>query len=207
MKVARSDLQFGVAPAWDWLVVSWRWPGASLLVAVFMIVLLPIIFSAFGLATTLVFAQLPAYLVHQWEEHAGDRFRRYFNEKLGGGLELLTPTATFWINCLGVWVVDSAALYAAIYLSPSAGLSAAYLSAINGISHVGQAARLRDYNPGLITAVVLLLPLGGWAIAEAGDTATAVHHAIGVSVAIGLHAAIIVHCRRRVLRLRSNEAI
>lgn len=204
--MAASKPRPGVRLAWDWLVTSWRWPGASLMVAAFLLVLLPVFFAGFGLAATLVFAQLPAYLAHQWEEHADDRFRRYVNDRIGGGLELLTPTATFWINSLGVWGIDSASLYAAVYVTPSAGLSAAYLSVVNGLSHVGQALRLREYNPGLFTAVALLLPLGGWAVTEINETATALHHAVGVSVAIGVHVAIIAHFRQRAARLRRQEA-
>ncbi|MEM9187271.1 MAG: HXXEE domain-containing protein [Planctomycetota bacterium] len=181
--------------AWRWLVTDWQWPYAGLLTAGFLVGLVPVLLPAAGLGLTLVFAQLPAYLVHQWEEHAGDHFRGYVNGRIGGGFELLTRPATFWINSLGVWAADLLALYLAASLSLGAGLFAGYLSAINGVVHLAQAARFREYNPGLATAVLLLLPLGTWSIVESDGAAW--QHAVAVAVVVGLHAAIVVHAATR----------
>ncbi|MEM1305108.1 MAG: HXXEE domain-containing protein [Planctomycetota bacterium] len=183
--------------AWSWLVDEWQWPAGSLLVGVFLIALAPAIAAACPLSFTLIYAQLPAYLLHQWEEHAGDRFRGYINARLGGGFELLTRPATFWINSLGVWALDVAALHAAVVVGPAAGLIAGYLSLLNGVIHVGQAARFREYNPGLTTAVTLLIPLGGWCVYEAGRDAPIGYHVFGVAAIVGLHLLIVVHCVRR----------
>src|SRR3712207_620184 len=87
-----------------WLIAEW--PYASVLVAAFLLVLLPLWWRTAGLGLALVFLQLPIYLIHQCEEYAGDRFRQYVNHHLAGGREALTPRAAFWINLLGVWVVD-----------------------------------------------------------------------------------------------------
>jgi len=91
---------------WNWLVRRWQWPEAALFAADFLLALVPLVASKGGAALALIFVQLPVYLFHQWEEHAGDRFRQYVNRMIGRGQEALTPAATFWINALGVpWPV------------------------------------------------------------------------------------------------------
>lgn len=40
------------------------------------------------------------------------------------------------------------------------GLAAAYLILVNGIAHLGMAARFRSYNPGLATGALLFVPFG-----------------------------------------------
>jgi hypothetical protein len=117
-------------------------------------------------------------------------------------LEALTPSATFWINVLGVWVVDLVALYLAWLISPSAGLVAAYLAIVNGTAHIIQGVVLREYNPGLATSVALLIPAGAscvWGIGMNGGPSA---HAIGFVAAVGVHTLIIAHVMRRLARLR-----
>lgn len=58
-----------------WLVDEWQWPYAGALVAVFLLALLPLWWDATDTALALVYAALPLYMLHQLEEHAGDRFR------------------------------------------------------------------------------------------------------------------------------------
>jgi hypothetical protein len=77
-------------------------------------------------------------MIHQGEEHVGDRFRTHANRTLGNGSELLTRSATFWINSLSVWLVDLLALYAVLVFGPWAGLSATYLALVNAILHRGE---------------------------------------------------------------------
>ena len=197
MPARPSTPKLSLSGSWDWLVNSWQWPKAGLLCAVFLCGLLPLLLSSVGLALTRVFVQLPAYLIHQWEEHADDRFRVYFNARFGGGEPLLTRPATFWINLLGVWLLDTIASYLAYLVAPIAGLCAGYLSVVNGLSHLGQAVRLREYNPGLVTALLLLIPLGCWCIAVAGAHAGVGYHAIGAAVAVGLHVLIVLYCSQR----------
>lgn len=189
---------------WKWLVRDWQWPAAVLFAAFFLLAVLPPLAFADGLALSLIFAQLPLYMLHQWEEHRGDRFRRYMNKVLAGGREALTPRGTFWINALGVWGVDLGALYAAWMYGPTAGLAAGYLALVNGIAHVIQAIALREYNPGLISAVLFLIPGGGWCIWEAGEGATIWAHALGLGVAIAVHGLIIGYVARRLKTLRKS---
>ena len=186
---------------WRWLVVDWQWPGAALFAGAFMLVITPLIAGLGGLGLMLVFVQLPLYMAHQWEEHSGDRFRSYINRVISGGREVLTPAATFWINFLGVWAVDLTSLYLAWTVSQSAGLAAGYLSVVNAVVHVVQAIARREYNPGLLTAVLLLLPAGCWCVFQVGVGAGMPAHAIGLATAIGVHFAIIAHVAQRLTQL------
>jgi len=192
--------------AWKWLVGDWHWPAAALFAAGALIALFPLLAGVAGLPLAVVFLQLPLYMLHPWEEHAGDRFRWYVNRVVGGGREVLTPATTFWINALGVWGVDLAALYAAWLAGPPAGLAAGYLAVVNALLHLGPAIRRREYNPGLVTALVLLLPGGSWCVAVAGGTAGWPAHAAGLAVAVALHLAIVAHVVRRLARRVSSVA-
>ena len=59
----------------DWLVNRWQWPYAALFTAGFLAVLAPFVFRVAGVPLGLIYLQLPVYMLHQYEEHAGDRFR------------------------------------------------------------------------------------------------------------------------------------
>ncbi len=180
---------------WQWLVRDWRWPAAALFTAPFLLAILPIFANLVGTAFTLIYVQLPIYLLHQAEEHIGDRFRHYVNQRIGNGLELLTPRATFWINCLGVWVIGLLALYLGWWIRPGAGVVAGYLTLINGIIHVITTIQRREYNPGLVTSLLLFLPLGGWCVLAVA--ANWLDHLIGITAIVGLHGLIVVHVLRR----------
>jgi hypothetical protein len=81
-----------------WLVEDWQWPYAAAFAACFLLALLPIVWSEAGVAGMLIYAQLPFYMLHQLEEHAGDRFRLYVNQRLADGREALGRRATFLVN-------------------------------------------------------------------------------------------------------------
>lgn len=190
---------------WTWLVREWQWPTAALFTGVVLLAVLPPVAFFTGTAVALVFAQLPIYMLHQYEEHAGDRFRKYANTVLGGGQEALTPAATFWINSVGVWGVDVLALYLAWLVAPSAGLVAGYLTVVNAAVHLAQAVARREYHPGLVTAVVLFLPVGGWCVYEAGAGGGFWPHAAGLAGAVAIHAMIVAYVARRLAGLRKAE--
>jgi hypothetical protein len=146
-----------------------------------------------------VFLQQPLYMMHQLEEHVDDRFRRFVNARLAGGAEALTPTAVAVINIGGVWAVNAVALLLAATIHPGWGLLAAYLTLVNGITHVAAAVALRAYNPGLVTGVVLFLPAGlATLILVASQPGVGVAAHLGALLAVlALHAAIILHVKRR----------
>ena len=183
----------------DWLVARWQWPYAALFAAGFLAVVAPFVFRYAGLPLGLVYLQLPIYMLHQYEEHAGDRFRRWVNNMIGHGQDVLTPIATFWINSLLVWLLDIVALYLACFVDLSLGLIAIYLPMLNAFGHIVPAVIQRQYNPGLITSIALFLPVGllsTYLVSRAAGSE--LHdHLLALGVAIAVHGAIIAHVRRR----------
>lgn len=191
----------------DWLVDRWQWPAATLFAAYVLLALTPVWIGAMGPAVALVLLQLPIYMVHQFEEHAGDRFRKYVNEHTAH-CEALTRNATFVINSLGVWGLDIVMIYLAVFVSPAYSLAAFYLPLINGTTHILQSIARREYNPGLWTSLVLFLPLGGWGLYYVSRVTAATWTAqlLGLGVAVAVHVAIIAYVVARVRRLRSATA-
>lgn len=191
----------------NWLVGNWQWPFACLFAAVAMLLLAPIWFDAAGMALALIVLQLPLYMIHQCEEHTGDRFRKYLNENVAH-CEALTPESTFWINAIGVWGLDLAAIYAACFVNLSFGLVAFYLPLVNGLTHIREAAARREYNPGLWTSLIVFLPISGWGLYTVSKLsgATWTDHAVSVAIAVGVHVAIIAYIVLRIYRLRAVAA-
>ncbi|HEX4142087.1 MAG TPA: HXXEE domain-containing protein [Pirellulales bacterium] len=192
--------------ALEWLVGKWQWPYASLFAAGFLAVLAPLVFRFAGIPLGLVYLQLPIYMLHQYEEHAGDRFRLWVNKMLGHG-DVLTPMATFWINSLLVWLFDLVALYLACFVSLSLGLIAIYLPIVNAFGHIVPAVIKREYNPGLLTSVILFLPVGVLSVCVVSRAAgsTVEDHLLAFGAALAVHATIIAHVRRRIAQLSRPE--
>jgi hypothetical protein len=184
----------------SWLDANWLYAGV--VAACFYLAMLPLL-KLRGAAAWLLYLQLPFYVVHQLEEHVHDRFRRYVNRNLGGGLEVLTPRAVTVINVVGVWCLDVAVLYFAAFVSCSYGLLAFYLAIINAVAHITIAIKTRGYNPGLITSALLLLPggcLGAIACTKACKPSRA-DQWWSVFYILLVHAAIVAHIliRRRMI--------
>lgn len=187
----------------NWLVVKWQWPYAALFTAGFLAVLAPLVFRYAGLPLGLVYLQLPIYMLHQYEEHAGDRFRIWVNNMLGHGRDVLTPIATFWINSLLVWALDVVALYLACFVDLSLGLIAMYLPMLNAVGHIMPAIIKRQYNPGLLTSILVFLPVGigsTYLVSRAAGSDVS-DHLLALGVAIAVHGTIIAHVRRRIALL------
>lgn len=179
------------------LIVNWVYGG--FLAGVLLLALTPILARSWPASLVCTFLCLPVYMLHQYEEHDNDRFRRFVNEAMGKGREVLSPAAVFVINVPGVWGVIAISLALAATLNIGLGLIALYLVVVNGIIHVAHAIIFRRYNPGLGTAIGLFLPLGAYgimAICRAGGGIAAMH-AVGLVVAIGIHVAIIIHVFRQ----------
>jgi len=194
--------------ALDWLVGKWQWPYATLFAAGFLAALAPFVVRHAGLPLGLVYLQLPIYMLHQYEEHAGDRFRHWVNDMIGRGREVLTPIATFWINSLLVWLLDVVALYLASFVDLSLGLIAIYLPMLNAFGHIVPALIKRQYNPGLATGVALFLPVGllSTVVVSRAAGCDAQDHLLALTMTITVHAAIIAHVRRRLASLAHPSA-
>lgn len=174
-----------------------HWLMGALAGAPLLLALAPLL--AFPAWLFWVFLQQPIYMVHQLEEHVGDRFRRFVNERLAGGKEALTPSAVAVINIGGVWAVNAASLLLAGLSHPGWGLVAAWLTVVNAVTHIAAGVKFRAYNPGLVTAVVLFLPAGIAALIllsrEPGVGVAA--HLGALALILALHAAIVIHVKRR----------
>lgn len=189
-----------------WFVKNWMFAGA--IAALFLLAALPLFAGTWSVALVAVFLQLPAYMVHQVEEHAGDRFRRFVNARVAGVPNALTAAAVVVINVPLVWGVDLVSIYLARFVAIGWGLVAVYMVLVNAVLHVVGAVALRAYNPGLLTAVVLFLPLGvsGLVLVSAAPGVTAGQHVLALAFAVLVHAAIAAHVLRRARLLRRQAA-
>ena len=174
-----------------------RWVYGGFLAGLLLLFLAPVLARSWPVPLVATFLCLPAYMIHQYEEHDNDRFRSYVNRKIGR--DALSPLAVFVINVPGVWGTVGISLALAATLRIGFGLIAMYLIALNGAIHVIQAVIAREYNPGLGTAVALFLPLGGYGIGliQQAGAGSVLMHATGALAAIGIHVAIIVHVLRK----------
>lgn len=175
------------------------WVYGGVLAGLMLLGLTPVLARGWSLPLLLIWLQLPAYMLHQYEEHDADRFRLFVNATLGEGREILTRMDTFLINILGVWGIDALAFALAARGHLGLGLVAVYLSLVNGLIHAVQAVVLRRANPGLYSGLVLFLPLGAatlWVFAGLPEV-TLADHATGLGVALAVHAAIVARAAMR----------
>jgi len=180
----------------------------GLIAALFLLAVLPLFGGGWNAPLVALYLMLPAYMMHQVEEHAGDRFRRYVNKVVVHVPDALTTAAVVVINVPLVWGVFLGALYLARFLAIGWGLIAVYAMLVNALVHIGGAVVKRGYNPGLASAVVVFLPLGLWGLAAISATpgVTAVHHAVGLAFAILVHAALVAVILRRARMLEARGA-
>ncbi|MEO8669259.1 MAG: HXXEE domain-containing protein [Bauldia sp.] len=173
-----------------------RWVAAAGFMAAALLATVPLLESAFALPLVLIFLASPVYMIHQVEEHTGDRFRTFVNQRVFGGRDALSTAGVLVINLPVVWGLNLAALYAAFAWGFGYGLVSAYAMLVNAIVHIGGAARFRAYDPGLVTSVVLFLPLSLATILTVD--ASLGFHLVALFLAILLHALIIVAVLSRV---------
>ncbi len=194
------------AAAWQWLDANWQYAGV--VAGLFYLAILPLVKVQWTLPDLLLWLQLPIYIAHQFEEHLHDRFRQFVNSHLGHGQPILTPRAVTLINIVSVWCVDFLALYLAASYWPGIALLVFYLAILNAVVHVVGALVSRAYNPGLVTAAILLLPIGSWgAVAYSAAYALPLRdHLIALALIVALHVGIILHLLRRRSQLTRGDA-
>jgi len=185
-----------------WLIGQWQWPYATAFAAAFLLAFVPVLVTTAGWVLTLIYLQLPIYMLHQLEEHTDDRFRTFTNAEIGHGKEVLSRNATFFINSVGVWGIELVAFYLAVFVNPGWGLAAMYLPFVNAFGHVGQGIAMRRYNPGLWTAAFLFLPISGGALVLVSRAvhATLAMQLTGLFTSLFVHALIIIHVKRQLDR-------
>lgn len=176
-------------------ILKRHWVASAAFMAAALLLMAPVLHGTWPIALMLIFLHSPAYMAHQVEEHLGDRFRTYVNQKLCGGREGLTSFDVIWINVGMVWGLNLAALYLARFGDIGWTLVAPYMLVVNAASHIGWAIRFRSYNPGLATSILLFLPLG--AVTLFVIPASGPQHLTGFGLAIALHALIIINLMKR----------
>jgi hypothetical protein len=188
----------------NWLGKHWV-TGAAFMAGGF-ICLAPLMAKLLSLTLLLIYLHTPGYMLHQVEEHAGDRFRHFANDRLLGGLNVLTTCDVLVINLPVVWGLNLIALYAAFFFGAGYGLVAPYAMLVNAFTHFAAAIRLRCYNPGLVTAAVVFVPLSLTTIVLIGAQATLGQHLLGFGLAVLLHLAIFAFAGWRFTELRRGAA-
>lgn len=185
-----------------------HWVCAALCMGIFLILLMPVLSLYWSTGLLLIFLQTPVYMIHQVEEHTGDRFREWVNRRMFGGVEALNPASILWINIPGVWGLSLISLYAAAFFGIGWGLAAPYLVVVNAMGHIVGAAATRMYNPGLYTSILLFVPAGGaalWVLA-ADPAVTAIHHVVGLAAAVAIHVAIVVYAKAQAAKIHLTDA-
>lgn len=139
-----------------WFVDSWS--RAALPAAILILLSLPILSTADNHALVLLYLLLPLYMIHQIEEHARGRFVADFNATIGRGYEVLTKVSACWMNLLVVWVLFLITFTVARYWTAAFVFVPIYATLLNSIVHIATTLIRRRSNPGVYTAVALLLP-------------------------------------------------
>jgi hypothetical protein len=85
---------------WSWFVDDCGWARMSLPAAVLALSSLPLFLVSADASLLLLYTLLPAYMIHQYEEHARGGFAAFVNFEVGKGREVLTRAGAFWINVL-----------------------------------------------------------------------------------------------------------
>ena len=189
------------------LAHNWVYGGG--LAAILLLGIMPALSAHWSLGLKIVFLTLPVYMLHQYEEHDDDRLSRFIDRYVGEGQPMLTTTEIFLINIPGVWGLNAAIFILAAKVSLGYGLASFYLMIVNALSHVGFGVALRRYNPGLLTAIFFFIPLSAWGLvtigAEGADTW--LDHVIGLSIAVCIHALILVRIITRARAARVSPRL
>ena len=114
---------------------------------------------------------------------------------IGRAWQDVLPDAAIFVINIGVWVLNLISFALAAHVGIGWGLIGVYLMVINSVAHIVQAVRLRAYNPGLVTSILLFLPvgLGGlWAIVATGE-ASGLQQLFGVALSLVVHAGIVAY--------------
>lgn len=115
----------------------------------------------------LAWAAVAAYLLHQFEEHGVDAqgtpyaFRGLLCAVSGFAGQAACPIPESFITAVNIPVVWVAGPVAALLGRrwPAMALGFLGVPAVNAFAHIGPAVATGSYNPGLLTAVLLFLPL------------------------------------------------
>lgn len=150
--------------------ISSGWQKTLPLLAVIGAVIWIALFRADPLSERAVFAALLVlYMVHQIEEHLWPGgFRQFTNANVFHSGNDDWPVDTGGIALVNIGYVWLPVALAAFYPGTLRwlGLGWVGLTLINAAIHVVTTIRLREYNPGLVTSIVLFLPFTIYVLAH-----------------------------------------
>lgn len=176
-----------------------QWPRAALPCAVVILALLPVLANEANRPLILLTTLLPVYMFHQYEEHAHGRFQTFFNEVIGHGKTVLTLRDIFWVNIGLVWILYLISFYLARFVALEYAFVPIYLMLINGLTHLLTTLKLRRFNPGLWSSLLLFFPWGGFLLIYFNNLPGAgfAVNLAGFLVAAGVHVGIVVFALRK----------
>jgi hypothetical protein len=102
-----------------------NWVYGGFLAGLLLLILLPLVAPHSPQELVATFLCLPVYMLHQYEEHDNDRFRRFVNQTIAKGRAGLSVADVFVINVPGVWGVIALSLWLAATFNNGFGLIAA----------------------------------------------------------------------------------
>lgn len=158
--------------------LQWPWIGVMLAVVLLALLFLTRLFRSAGIASRwhdpswLAVFGLVLYIAHQFEEHGIDlqgaryAFRGEMCRVMGYAHAVSCPIPESFITAVNVGSVWGACMLAWLLgrRRPLVALSAYGIALVNALTHIVTALRQHAYNPGLVTAIVLFLPAGLWAL-------------------------------------------
>jgi len=165
------------------------WVYGGVVAGLVLLALVPLVSDVWPAPLLAVYLGLPIYMIHQFEEHDDNRFAKFVNAHIGKGKEVLSLSAIFWINIVLVWAWMVFVLYLTRYVAVGLGILAVLPVFLNALIHIGQAVRMRLYNPGLVTGIILLLPWSLWA----GYVLVSTGEVSGLDYLWGTLAAVVIH--------------
>lgn len=163
----------------EWLYRHWMWLGLlglfPLCTALATQPRQPLLLIALG------------YLLHQFEEHGIDATGQVYAlaplMEARSGLTFL-PSLIYQANASFLWPLITAALLMGTTSMPAQILAG--IALMNGIAHILAAFMLGSYNPGLASALLILLPAAVWYWRTVKDASLP----LGLGIALGVHVAI-----------------
>ena len=113
---------------------------------------------------SLAWIHLSILMFHQFEEYAyPGGFQEFFNRHIYSHTRLtssrLTRKAILWVNIVIAWTAYAGAAY---YFEQVPAFEAGLLliTIFNGLLHTFLGIKLKKYNPGIITGLILFIPFG-----------------------------------------------
>jgi hypothetical protein len=182
-------------------IMKWleeNWSKATVFLAVYVTALIVLFVADNNFALFLIWAQIPVYFLHQFEEYIyPGGFMEFFNTKTLGSRQKdfpLTKKVSFWINIPIIFVGFPVSAIFAGQIDIAVGIWVAYFSIINALSHVALFFQ-NGYNPGFIVSLFANIPVGLYTVYYfiSHQTISLNSHIIGFLIAIGIQGIIMVY--------------